>query len=193
MPLAFNSSSHGAIAFGFFNIDSDMLLLEREFFFASDFCDAIIELASSNDRDAVEWPGYHIAERADVGDLMGAIHGVWHTGFIGETYKRFPFPARPEDFKQKPEGVANREVFTRMIGPFGEACAIGFRCDRGKSEATIGGYRFGRSEFHRLIDYVWFGGYPRWRDGVRPDYVTRMVEVIAGSSHWIFDEIVLSE
>jgi hypothetical protein len=29
MPLAFESISHGTIAFGFFNIDSDMLLLEQ--------------------------------------------------------------------------------------------------------------------------------------------------------------------
>jgi hypothetical protein len=193
MPLAFNSLSHGAVAFGFFNIDSDMLLLEQEFFFAGDFCEAIVELASSNDADGVEWSGYHIAHRADVGDLLGAIHGVRHTGFIGETYKRFPFPSLPEDFKQQPEGAANREVFTRMIEPFGEVRALGIRCDREQSEATIGGYRFEREEFHRLIDYVWFGGHPRWRGGVRPDYVTRMVEVVRESSHWIFNGIVLSE
>ena len=28
MPLAFDSISHGSIAFGFFNIESDMLLLD---------------------------------------------------------------------------------------------------------------------------------------------------------------------
>ena len=32
MPLAFESLSHGTIAFGFFNIDSDMLLLEKSAF-----------------------------------------------------------------------------------------------------------------------------------------------------------------
>lgn len=31
MPLAFDTLSHGTIAFGFFNIDSDMLLLEQYF------------------------------------------------------------------------------------------------------------------------------------------------------------------
>jgi hypothetical protein len=31
MPLAFESLNHGTIAFGFFNIDSDMLLLEKYF------------------------------------------------------------------------------------------------------------------------------------------------------------------
>lgn len=33
MPLSFESRSHGPVAFGFFNIESDMLLLERTFFF----------------------------------------------------------------------------------------------------------------------------------------------------------------
>ena len=34
MPLAFESLSHGTVPFGFFNIDSDTLLLDRYFFFA---------------------------------------------------------------------------------------------------------------------------------------------------------------
>ena len=34
MPLAFESLSHGTIAFGFFNIESDMLILDRYFLFA---------------------------------------------------------------------------------------------------------------------------------------------------------------
>jgi hypothetical protein len=29
MPLAFESINHGTIAFGFFNIESDMLLLDK--------------------------------------------------------------------------------------------------------------------------------------------------------------------
>ena len=32
MPLSFSSTTHGNIAFGFFNIESDMLLLENYFF-----------------------------------------------------------------------------------------------------------------------------------------------------------------
>ncbi len=45
MPLAFQSLSHGQIAFGFFNIETDMLLLDIHFFFADDFCRAVRELA----------------------------------------------------------------------------------------------------------------------------------------------------
>ena len=33
MPLTFDSLSHGKVAFGFFNIESDMLLLDHYFFF----------------------------------------------------------------------------------------------------------------------------------------------------------------
>ncbi|MGD9173924.1 MAG: hypothetical protein PVF29_07170 [Desulfobacterales bacterium] len=58
MPLAFESLSHGTIAFGFFN--------------------------------------------------MGAIHGICHTGFIGEPYRRYPFPQKPEAFKQKTNGFRNQ-------------------------------------------------------------------------------------
>jgi len=35
---------------------------------------------------------YSIDEPGKVGDLMAAIHGIRYTGFIGEVYKRFPFP-----------------------------------------------------------------------------------------------------
>ena len=45
MPLAFDSISHGTIAFGFFNIDSDMLLLDHYFFFATEFCDNISRIS----------------------------------------------------------------------------------------------------------------------------------------------------
>lgn len=42
MPLAFESLSHGTIAFGFFNIESDMLLCDRYFLFADEFCRYVI-------------------------------------------------------------------------------------------------------------------------------------------------------
>ena len=40
MPLAFESLNRGTIAFGFFNIDTDLLLLQQYFLFADDFCGA---------------------------------------------------------------------------------------------------------------------------------------------------------
>ena len=75
MPLAFESLSHGTIAFGFFNIDSDMLLLEKHFLFGSEFCEHISEIAENCDADQFEssWSVYTIEDRAQIGDLMGAI------------------------------------------------------------------------------------------------------------------------
>ena len=64
MPLAFESLSHGTIAFGFFNIDSDMLLLEKYFLFATDFCRQILDLAENihKNRFVSKWQVYFIAE-----------------------------------------------------------------------------------------------------------------------------------
>ena len=47
MPLTFESLSHGTIAFGFFNIESDLLLCDRYFLFADDFCANIVAMLES--------------------------------------------------------------------------------------------------------------------------------------------------
>jgi len=104
MPLAFDSLSHGRIAFGFFNIESDMLLCDRYFFFADNFCESLKKIADwDEDRfNQTQWPVWFIESAADMGDLMGAIHGVRFCGFLGELYRKFPFPQNPADFKQNP-------------------------------------------------------------------------------------------
>ena len=75
MPLAFKTLSFETIAFGFFNIESDMLLLERYFFFASDFCLSIQELAGKTGAQDISLPFnvYDIEDPTARGDLMGAI------------------------------------------------------------------------------------------------------------------------
>ena len=188
MPLAFDSISHGRVAFGFFNIDCDMLLLERYFFFADLFCDELSRLAEVAEPAAVElsWPVYLIADPLDVGDLMGAIHGVRHTGFIGATYRRFPFPEHEDGFKQQPDGARNRDVFVELIEPFAELIDLRVAAGSDAGEVTFGELRFTRAVFHELVHYVWRGGYPRWRDEVRPEYVARMRQAIEGSRHWLF-------
>jgi len=104
MPLSFQSLSHGTVAFGFFNIDTDMLLLENRFFFADDFCRAVTALARNQRPDdfSLEIDAYRIEDRAEVGDLMGAIKGIRWTGFIGAVYRLFPFPQDPEAFGKNP-------------------------------------------------------------------------------------------
>ncbi|MBU2498735.1 MAG: hypothetical protein KKE57_07540 [Proteobacteria bacterium] len=102
MPLGFRSLNHDLIAFGFFNIETDLLLLEHYFLFAEGFCLRVNLLAEQNEKEHAEssWEVYDIADRREIGDLMGAIHGVRHLGFIGEVYKLFPFPERKD--RKKP-------------------------------------------------------------------------------------------
>ena len=193
MPLAFKSISHGTIAFGFFNIDSDMLLLDRYFFFATEFCGHLIEIAEKNLGGPCEtsWEVYNISDQEDIGDLMGAIHGVHYTGFIGEVYRGFPFPERPEDFRQKAEGAGTRDEIEAIIKKFARSFQIIFVIDQETEEVSIGPYRFTRTGFQELIKYVWRGGYPRWKDEIRPDYVVAMKDKIALSSCSIFSGLQL--
>jgi hypothetical protein len=176
MPLAFESLDHGTVAFGFFNIDTDMLLLEHYFFFAPDFCEIVEQLARPGEQRPATpaMAAFHIPDPADIGDLMGAIHGIRHTGFIGELYLRFPFPRDPAAFKQKPEGRKNRACTRDLIQKYAQLISLSVKTDPEAGQAHFNEYGFTREVFHELLDYVWRGGYPKWRDGVRPDYVTAM-------------------
>ena len=189
MPLAFDTVSHGSVAFGFFNIDSDMLLLEHYFFFATQFCGHISELAQGEGPVDGAWSVYYIQDRGDIGDLMGAIHGINYTGFIGEIYQRFPFPENPADFRQKRDGIKNQGIVESIIKQYARRIEIPFVVDEAQYEVIIGPYRFTVSSFQELIKYVWRGGYPRWKDGERPDYVLAMKEKIEQSSNRLLQEI----
>ncbi len=182
MPLAFESLSHGTVAFGFFNIESDMLLLEQYFFFATDFCRNVAEPPIDG-----SWEVFWIPKREDVGDLMGAIHGVRYTGFIGDLYRRFPFPNRPEEFAQKPEGSRTRPVMEALIAKYSTVARIPFVFDAHAGEVAIGNYRFTRAWFQELICYVWNGGMPGWRDQERPEYVKAMKARIEERPTGIFE------
>lgn len=190
MPLAFESISHGPIAFGFFNIESDLLLLDHYFFFATDFGDLVKNLAASKGMDGSEslsWQISLIETADDIGDLMGAIHGVRFTGFIGDVYRRYPFPQNSVDFKQKPEGFNTQPEITALIKPYALANSIRVSWEADGSAITIGDYHFDRRVFQQLLDYVWLGGYPRWKDDVRPDYVESMRECVLSSAAALFN------
>ena len=185
MPLSFESQSHGQVAFGFFNIDSDMLLLERYFFFADRFC-SYIEKLLKQPADAyyqARWLVYEICELQDIGDLMGAIHGIRFTGFIGALYRRFPFPTDPAEFRQKPEGFKTQSVVKGIIARFAREKEIACRFDRRRNLIDVGPYRFTPQTFQQLINYVWQGGYPRWKNGVRPSYVLDLQQAVDQSNH----------
>jgi hypothetical protein len=179
MPLTFDSLSHGKIAFGFFNIETDLLLLNRYFFFASDFCRLLVEEAGPLHEGKSEWVlgGYWLEEER-IGNLMGAIHGFDFRGFIGEVYRFYPFPQEPEDFKQNPEGFRTRSILEQLVVKYGQAVDIPFRFRQESNEVTIGEYRFTRENFQELILYLWRGGYPRWRDGRQPGYVEAMKQSV---------------
>ena len=191
MPLTFESLSHGTIAFGFFNIDSDMLLLEQHFLFGSEFCHHISEMAENVDDKKFKssWPVYTIENRRQIGDLMGAIHGIRFTGFIGELYRKYPFPAEPSDFKQKPEGYRNQAVVRDIVSAYAGQVLLPVEANHRALEVDIGAYKFNQTSFQELITYVWQGGYPRWRDGIRPDYVINMKTKIENNRRGLFEKI----
>ena len=189
MPLAFPSTSHGVIAFGFFNIETDMLLLENLFFFANRFCNAVVALAERAEETeaAVRMDGYRIKDPAMMGNLHGAIQGTDLMGFIGETYRQFPFPSNPQDFKQKPYGKENRFLVQSFIAKYGSEQRICLLWDRQLSTVRVEEFVFAQKEFAQLIAYVDRGGYPQWQDDVRPAYVRTMMAKLAESSSPLLD------
>jgi hypothetical protein len=186
MPLAFQSLSQGEVAFGFFNIETDMILLNQYFFFASDFCGDVSALASfDHGRLETHWKAY-ILKEGDVGNLMAAIHGIHFSGFIGETYRLFPFPKESWAFKQNPDGYKTREVIEDMIRRYASPSHIAIEVEATGVAIAIGGYVFDGKGFHELLKYVWVGGYPKWKDDLRPQYVLDMKKAIDESKHPLF-------
>ena len=193
MPLTFESLSHGKIAFGFFNIETDMILLDTYFLFAQDFCQAISEVSEKHENDVYETALdiYLIEQEAQIGDLMRAIHGIDHRGFIGEVYKLFPFPENQEGFKQNPEGFKNRVAIDRLVQKYGKRCNILFKIDPKMDQVHFGEYVFNRASFRELIQYLWQGGQPQWKDNSRPDYLLTMKAKIDQSKHFLFEGLML--
>lgn len=187
MPLAFHSISHGQIAFGFFNIDTDMMLLNGHFFFADDLSEAIGDMASRSGDGPVDISlDAYTLDISSTGNLMGAIRGTDLRGFIGEVYRCFPFPAEEEKFKQQPEGFERRHIIEEIVKQYADMKPIHVIADNAHGTVELGGYLFDRAGFQALVLYLWAGGYPRWRDGVRPGYVMKMKRIIEKSGNPLF-------
>ncbi len=193
MPLEFECISHGTIAFGFFNIETDMILLNQYFLFAEDFCHSVSAIAESpfDEIFKTSWAIYTIEAGGKIGNLMGAIHGVDHRGFIGEVYRRFPFPKKKEEFRQKPEGFKLRAQIEDLIQTYATKTAIPILIDQRRGQVVIGEFVFSRTAFQGLIQYIWVGGFPRWREGLRPGYVLSMKEKIEESRKPLFAGLTL--
>ena len=190
MPLSFESISHGSVAFGFFNIDVDLLLLDRALFFADGFARAVEELAGADGGGAAvsHIDGYRAAAPDRLGSTMGAIHGADRRGLIGEVYEHFAFPARPEDFRQHPDGAANRPVVEPMLVRWTAPERHAVEVDPDERTVAIAGLTFEWPWFQELVAYVWRGGYPRWLDERRPGYMIPMREAVRASAHPLFSD-----
>ncbi len=163
------------MAFGFFNIDTDLLLLENYFFFAPEFCNCVINWLESSELEFVFYiDGYIFTYKNQIGDLMGAIHGLRFVGFIGEVYKVFPFPEDVKDFKQKTDGWKNRQIIEKIILKFAKPTKIECRFKK-NGIIQIGDYHFTNEQFFLLVKYVLEGGFPKWLNGEPPEYVLNLM------------------
>jgi hypothetical protein len=187
MPISFLSKSHGSIPVGFFNIETDMLLIDRVFLFSTDFCAWVIEWADAVDLKHDERMVYTIQDTDMIGNLAGAIYGFEFTGFIGAVYKKFPFPERRSGFKQKPYGTKNRKTIETTIQPFAVQLTIPVVFSKTQQTISLGDYVFSAKVFQEILRYVKEGGMPGWLDRKTPDYVSRMISRVAVSRHWFFD------
>jgi hypothetical protein len=185
MPLGFNTLNRGVIAFGFFNVQIDMLLCDRYFTFASDWCEWVIDWATTEPEPLVNKKMY-VAEYRDMGNLGLAIQGVDTSGLIGKTHIPWPFPRRQEDFKQQPEGWQNRAQAEEIAREFADFRDVPYRFDKELGTVGVGDYTFDKLGFRELILYVWRGGMPMWRDEVRPQYVLDMMDAVKKSQVWLF-------
>lgn len=187
MPLAFQSLDRGTVAFGFFNIDCDLLLLRRHFFFASAFTELVLAAAGAPADRPLDVPFDGWSVRSDrVGNVMGAIHGYDRSGFIGAVYDRYPFPRRPEDFHQRADGAANRAEVEAILEVWAEPAVHRLVVDPILQQVRLANTAFDFAGFRELVAYVWRGGYPRWLDDVRPPEVRQMRGVIEASAHPLF-------
>ena len=117
---------------------------------------------------------------------MDAIQGIDLTGFIGETYRLFPFPREEGAFKQSPEGYKTRELIESIVHAYARLSRVPVTIEKPGNTFAIGEYIFGRHWFHELLRYVWRGGYPRWKDEIRPQYVIDLKEAIEKSDRPLF-------
>ena len=174
MPLEFSSISHGPVAFGFFNIKTDMLLLQERFFFADRFCAAVRTLAAGGSGSEAELASWRIDQPDMIGNLHGAIAGVVLSGFIGATYARWPFPKEQAGFKQDPGGQQTQDEVEALISPMAEEEQV--RVHWNGQVVSLGDMSFTLPDFSQLVMYVDRGGYPKWKDDRRPGYVAEMMD-----------------
>jgi DNA-binding transcriptional ArsR family regulator len=77
-----------------------------------------------------------------------------------------------------------------LVQSYTKKTTILFAIDQNANRVEIYEYLFDKLSFHELIRYIWMGGFPRWRDNVRPNYVLSMGKVIDQSTNSFFYDLV---
>ena len=168
MPHEFPTVGHHTVPFGFFNTKTDLLLLQKRFFFADDFCAAVLALAKAGESSGSMIPCWRVDHPAMIGDLNGAIRGDYLKGFIGAVYARWPFPKTKADFKQDPDGYQTREEIAGLIEHVGEQEKLPVRWNH--KVVTLGTVAVALPDFAAMLEHLQHGP-PPWRDHRMPDYL----------------------
>lgn len=165
----------------------------RYFLFADKFCSYVAELSETVGEQTYQtiWKVQIIRTAEAIGDLMGAIHGIRYSGFMGELYRCFPFPHGAQEFKQNPQGFQTQTQVSEIIAKYAAPREIQVTVNNVRAEIQIGDYRFSSVQFQALIDYVWRGGYPRWKDEIRPACVSAIREKILRNPQGIFEGLTM--
>jgi hypothetical protein len=73
-----------------------------------------------------------------------------------------------------------------MIERYAVRTALEVSTSHGDATIVLGEVAFSRASFQEIVRYVWRGGYPKWRNGQPPAYVSAMREAVEKSEHWLF-------
>ena len=194
MPLLFNSLSHGVVSFGFYNIETDGLLLGQHFFFCTDFCTAMKVLFEKplDEAATTAFSGHVFQDPQRIGNLKGAItKDSRHTGFFGELYRIWPFSEAPGAFRQKLHCFENREQTLALLESMAAPIEIQGTRNANFQQVAIGSYHFSRKEFVRLLQYVARGGYPTWEDhneSQLPAQLGVLRQLLAQHEEWLMED-----
>jgi hypothetical protein len=78
-----------------------------------------------------------------------------------------------------------------MVQNYATRTDIPILIDQEMDQVVIGEFVFSRSVFQDLIQYIWVGGFPRWRENLRPGYVLSMKEKIEHLRKSPFEGLIL--
>ena len=91
--------------------------------------------------------------------------------------------------RKNPTGFQTQSQVAEIIAKYAEPLEIGVAVNNVRGTIQIGDYRFSSPQFQELINYVWRGGYPRWKNEIRPAYVSAMQDKILRAPKGIFEGI----